>query len=354
MLGKRTDIFFSLVRVCLIAVLGASYFITTSFAQQRVETTAETNSRIASLAKLSEPVSGEYKLGSGDLIGIEVFDVPQLSREVRISESGLISLPLLQERVLAKGLTTIQLQEKLEELLKASGLVTYPEVTVSLKEQRSQPITVIGSIKMPQVIQSVRPMSVLEVLSACGGITDDAGSLLLVTRKTPLDPALKTDFAATDDLAGPQTIKVDLWDLLNSPTPKGNIMLTGGDIVTVPRAGIFYVVGAVNHPGGFILSNDADQMTTLKALALASGTTSTAKSNQSVIVRKDPTTGESKEIPVDLRKLMQAKGKNTDAKMQANDILFVPDSAGKHALHRATDVIISLTSGVAMLRVGAM
>jgi hypothetical protein len=49
-----------------------------------------------------------------------------------------------------------------------------------------------------------------------------------------------------------------------------------------------------------------------------------------------------------------AKMQATDIKMQANDILFVPDSAGKHALHRATDVIISLTSGVAMMRVGGL
>ncbi len=76
--------------------------------------------------------------------------------------------------------------------------------------------------------------------------------------------------------------------------------------MTVPRAGIFYVVGAVSHPGGFILSNDAEQMTTLKALALASGVTSTAKANESVIVRKDPATGISKEIPVDLKKIIES------------------------------------------------
>ena len=352
MCGKRSAIYSVFLRVCLLSFFGATQLVSPSFSQQRVETTAETNNRIAQLAKQSQPSIGEYKLGSGDLVNVDVFDVPQLSRDVRVSESGYISLPLLPERITAKGLTTIQLQEKIAELLKAGGLVTSPEVTVSLKEQRSLPITVIGSVKQPQVIQALRAMSVLEVLSACGGISDEAGSVLLVTRKLPADISAKTDAEEPDDLAGPQTITVDLWDLLNSPTPKGNIMLVGGDIVTVPRAGIFYVVGAVTHPGGFILSNDADQMTILKALALAAGTTSTAKANEAVIVRKDPATGKSTEIPVDLKKVMQRK--SSDAKMQANDILFVPDSAGKHALHRATDVIISLTSGIAMLRVGAM
>jgi len=352
MCGKRSKYIYALLRVCLLTFLGGTALVSTSYCQQRVETAAETNSKIAQLAKQSPPIMSEYKLGSGDLVNVDVFDVPQLSRDVRISDTGFISLPLLPERIVAKGLSTIQLQEKIAELLKASGLVTYPEVTVSLKEQRSQPITVIGSVKTPQVIQSLRPMSVLEVLSACGGISDEAGSILMVTRKVPADTTGKADSGEPDLLAAPQTITVDLWDLLNSPIPKDNIMLVGGDIVTVPRAGIFYVVGAVTHPGGFILSNDADQMTTLKALALAAGVTSTAKANEAVIVRKDQATGISKEIPVDLKKLLERKG--SDAKMQANDILFVPDSASKRALHRATDVIISLTSGIALTRVATM
>lgn len=353
MVGKRSEYLYVLLRVCLPTLLSALILASPSFSQQRVETTQETNARIAQLAKqASPPIMSEYKLGTGDLVNVDVFDVPQLSRDVRISDTGYISLPLLPERIVAKGLSTIQLQEKIAELLKASGLVTNPEVTVSLREQRSQPITVIGSIKTPQVIQSLRPMSVLEVLSACGGITEEAGSTLLVTRKVPADVSAKTDSAEPDLLAAPQTFTIDLWDLLNSPVPKDNMMLIGGDIVTVPRAGIFYVVGAVTHPGGFILSNDAEQMTALKALALAAGVTSTSKANEAVIVRKDPATGISKEIPVDLKKLLQRKG--PDAKMQANDILFVPDSAGKHAIHRATDVIIALSSGLALARVGTM
>ena len=353
MSGKRPEYLYVLLRVCLVTFFAAIMLVSPSFSQQRVETTAETNSRIAQLAKqTSPPLMSEYKLGSGDLVNVDVFDVPQLTRDVRIDDAGYISLPLLPERIVAKGLSAIQLQEKIAELLKASGLVTSPEVMVSLKEQRSQPITVIGSVKSPQVIQSLRPMSVLEILSACGGITEEAGSVLLVTRKVPADVSTKPDSGEPDLLAAPQTFTVDLWDLLNSPIPKDNMMVVGGDIVTVPRAGIFYVVGAVTHPGGFILSNDADQMTALKALALAAGVTSTSKANEAVIVRKDPATGISKEIPVDLKKLLERKG--PDAKMRANDILFVPDSASKHAMHRATDVIIALTSGLALARVGAM
>src|ERR1039458_3889782 len=112
----------------------------------------ETNERIAELAIASSAKKGDYVIGSGDLLGIEVFDVPELSREVRVNETGFISLPLIPVRVSVTGLTTFQLQDKLAELLQTNGLVSTPQVTVSLKEQRSQPITVIGAGKTAMVI----------------------------------------------------------------------------------------------------------------------------------------------------------------------------------------------------------
>ncbi len=349
---KSRGVFNVLIRVFLPVFLTGLATVTPSFSQQRLETTEETNTRILERAKDSAAGGGEYKLGGGDLLNVDVFDVPQLSRDVRVSASGYIALPLLPVRVLAKGLTGMQLEEKISELLQANGLVSHPQVTVTLKEQHSQPITVIGAVKLPQVIQTIRPMSLLEVLSACGGITDEAGSTLMVTRD-PLAASNQTNTnGAKDDLAMPQTFTISLWDLLNSAAPKDNIILNGGDVVTIPHAGIVYVVGAVTHPGGFVLSNDADSMTALKALALAQGAVSTAKPNEAVILRRDAVTGKNQEIPVDLRKIMQHKG--DDAKLEANDILFVPDSAGKHAMHRAADLIISLTSGIAIVRAGAM
>jgi polysaccharide export outer membrane protein len=349
---NRGGVFNVLIRAFLPVFLSGLAAATPSFCQQHLETTEETNTRILERAKDTNAASGEYRLGSGDLVNVDVFDVPQLTRDVRVSEAGYISLPLLPVRVLAKGLTGMQLEEKISELLQANGLVSHPNVTVTLKEQHSQPITVIGAVKSPQVVQTIRPMSLLEVLSACGGITDEAGSTLLVTRDSQAGPNTSKTGVASDDLAMPQTFTISLWDLLNNATSKNNLLLSGGDIVTVPRAGIVYVVGAVNHPGGFVLSNDADRMTALKALALAQGAISTSKPNEAVILRRDPVTGKNLEIPVDLRKIMQHKG--DDAKLEANDILFIPDSAGKHAMHRAADLIISLTSGIAIVRAGAL
>ena len=310
---------------------------------------AETNDRIAQLALASDVRQGEYLIGSGDLLGIEVFDVPELSREVRVNETGYISLPLMPSKVRAAGLTPYQLQDKLAELLQTNGLVSTPEVTVSLKEQHSQPITVIGAVKNASVIQAARKTTLLQALSQAGGIADDAGSTVIVTRSAP-DISDSEDPGAAPAPSTPRIFTINMSDVLESGDSRFNIPLTGGDVVSVPRAGIIYVVGAVSHPGGFLLQNDLDHMTLLKMLSLAGGTTNSAKMKNAVILRKNLDTGKRDQVPVDLSKVMKLK--TQDVQLEANDILFVPDSNGLKALHRAGDVAVALTSGIGIVAAG--
>jgi polysaccharide export outer membrane protein len=310
---------------------------------------AETNDRIAQLALASEVHQGDYVIGSGDLLAIDVFDVPELTREVRVSETGYISLPLVPSKVRASGLTPYQLQDKLAELLQTNGLVSTPEVGVALKEQHSQPITVIGSVRTPMVIQAMRKTTLLQALSQAGGIADDAGSTVIVTRSVP-DPLDSADPNDPPPTAPHQTFTINLADLLDSGDSRFDIPLVGGDVVAVPRAGIIYVVGSVTRPGGFLLQNDLDRMTMLKMLALAGGTTTTAKLKNTVILRKNPNTGKRDQIPVDLSKVLHMKAQ--DVQLQANDILFVPDSSGLRALHRAGDIGVALTEGVGIIAAG--
>jgi polysaccharide biosynthesis/export protein len=227
--------------------------------------------------------------------------------------------------------------------------VSAPQVSVTLKEPHSQPIAVIGSVKLPTVIQAIRQMTLIQTLSQAGGISEDAGNFVIVTRPASKDP----DPAATDasaNLSDPQTFTISLADLLETGDSRFNIPVLGGDVVSVPRAGIIYVVGAVNHPGGFVMQNDRDHMTTLKMLSLAGGATNTAKVKEAVILRKNLDTGKRDEVPIDLDKIMKLK--TEDVTVQATDILFVPDSAGKRALHRAGDIAVSLTTGIAIVGAG--
>ncbi len=312
---------------------------------------AETNDRIAQLALASDVKQGDYLIGSGDLLGIEVFDVPELSREVRVNETGYISLPLMPSKVRAAGLNPFQLQDKLAELLQTNGLVSTPQVTVSVKEQHSQPITVIGAVKNPMVIQALRKTTLLQALSQAGGIADDAGATVIVTRPRP-DVSDSADPSAASTPAAPQSFTISLSDVLESNNAEFNIPLTGGDVVSVPRAGIIYVVGAVIRPGGFLMQNDLDRMTMLKMLSLAGGATNTAKLKNAVILRKNPNTGTRDQVPVNLSKILSMKSQ--DIAMQSNDILFVPDSNGLKALHRAGDVALTLTSGIGIVAAGKL
>jgi polysaccharide export outer membrane protein len=244
------------------------------------------------------------------------------------------------------------LQDKLAELLQTNGLVSTPEVTISLKEQHSQPITVIGAVKTPMVVQATRRTTLLQAISQAGGIADDAGSTVIVTRPTP-DPGDSADPGDASTPATPkppQSFTINIADILESGDPRFNIPLIGGDVVSVPRAGIIYVVGAVQRPGGFLLQNDLDHMTMLKMLSLAGGTTNTAKTKNAVILRKNPDTGQRDQVPVDLSKVMHLK--TQDVQLQSNDILFVPDSNGLKALHRAGDVALTLTTGVGIIAAG--
>ncbi|HET9399819.1 MAG TPA: polysaccharide biosynthesis/export family protein [Candidatus Acidoferrales bacterium] len=339
---------------------------------QHHETTEQTNQRIREMATDSRAPLGDFRVGSGDVLMIEVFDVPELSREVRVSDAGFISLPLLPVRIQVNGLTNAQVEEKIAELLQANGLVSHPEVSVSIKEQHSQPITVVGAVRTPQVLQANRPIRLLEALSDAGGIADDAGNTVLLTRQVKKQPTSaaspepQADGAPNSNAVAPQsagdapsdttlqseTTSINLFDLLDRDDPKANVPLQAGDVVAVPRAGIVYVVGAVNHPGGFVLQADGNRMTSLKAVALAQGTAPTAKLGDAVILRKDLATGTTREIPVNLKRVMQRK--DEDAALQPNDVFFVPDSAGKRMLHTMGTAALSMTTGVAIIRAGSL
>lgn len=309
--------------------------------------TDEANARITELAIAATAKQSDYIIGAGDLLGIEVFDITELSRDVRVNESGLVSLPLIPVKIQAAGLTPFQLQDKIAELLQVNGLVSHPEVSVSVKERHGEPITMAGAVKMPMVIEAVGRMTLLEALSQAGGIAPEAGDTVTITR--PARPANPNDDDPPAASIPPTSITVNLLQLLDSGDPKYNIPLLGGDVVNVSHAGIVYAVGAVQRAGGYVMSEDHQQMSVLKILALTGGLIPTAKSRDAVILRRDPSTGGRQQVPVDLRKILTLKA--SDVLLAQDDILFVPDSAASHALRRTGEVALGLASGAALYRV---
>src|SRR6267143_1217168 len=175
------------------ALLGMLVFPPSSRAQQAVlETPQQTNDRIRALSSTARLSPHDYVIGNGDVIDIEVFDVKELSREVRVSQTGSIGIPLVPVRLHVAGLTEIQTEQKITEVLEAHGLVSRPQVSVSVKERKSKPITVVGAVQHAMVYQADRPVTILEVLAEAGGIANDAGDTVIVTRpsqEASMDPS---------------------------------------------------------------------------------------------------------------------------------------------------------------------
>src|SRR6202790_1384304 len=171
--------------LCLVFTAPLSALVALPSSAQTVETSQQINDRIRALSGFaaSRPAAArDYVIGNGDLLTIQVFDVQELSREVRVSQTGTIGIPLVPVRLHVNGLTELQAELKIAEVLEANGLVSPPQVSVVVKEKKSKPITVVGAVLHPMVYQADRQVTLLEVLAEAGGIAPDAGDSVLVPR----------------------------------------------------------------------------------------------------------------------------------------------------------------------------
>jgi polysaccharide export outer membrane protein len=336
----------------LFSLLIGSLCAQCAFGQEKLETPQQTNEKIQQLANLARVHPVDTPVGTGDLLHIDVFDVPELTREVRVSDTGDITYPLIPGKIPAAGLTPFQLEVNLEHLLLENGLISHPQVSVFVKEQNSQPVTIVGAVGHPMIYQIIRPTTLLEVLAAAGGIAPDAGSTILVTRPKHSEAAKDaTSGALSEPGPDPETLTIHLQDLLESGNPSFNIAVYGGDFISVPSAGIVYVEGAgIAQPGGYVLQSHGEQITVLKAVALAHGLTGFAKADDAVIFRMNPNTGKRDMVPVHIKQI--AKDKTEDVAMKSNDILYVPDNLGKKVLARGAEAAVSVGTSVAIFRAG--
>lgn len=330
-----------------IGVVSLLFFSSGSLAAQakpqdqtaRPEAVQQANQKLRVLANsMRSELPHEYTLDPGDTIKVDVFDIPELSQKVQIDPNGNINMPLIPQRIQAAGLTPYQLESKIGGLLKSLGLVSHPQVTVTVVNRVGRPITVIGAVEHPMVYRAIGPTSLLEVLSAAGGLSDTAADYVTVTR---------TEKDGTRDVK-----RVSLRDLIDRGDPTANVSLQGNDVVSVPEAGVVYVVGAVSRPGGFVIQNDRGKMTVLQALALAGGTQPAAKTRNAIIIRKEGSTGKKQDIRINLKKILSEKAQ--DVQLRPNDILFIPNSEGKKVLAKAAAAALSVTTGVLVVRGGSL
>ena len=295
--------------------------------------------------ELSSPAPQEYLISPDDLLDIYIVDVPELSRAYRVSPIGQVNLPLLSHSLNVTGLTLSQLADLIAQELRSQALVTDPRVTVNVKESRTHSVTIAGAVKKPQIYFVFGRTTLLDVISQAEGLADDASSIANIARGEIGQRMLQMTGQSRETVV----TTVDLEKLLHTGDPHLNIDIYPGDRVMVAPAGIVYVVGAVNKPGGFALTASRKRLTVLQAVALAEDVKSTALGNKAMIVRRDTQyPGGRKEIPVKLKEVLA--GKAADVPLQVEDILFVPDSSGKKAAIRGVEAAIQTATGVAIYR----
>jgi polysaccharide biosynthesis/export protein len=286
-----------------------------------------------------------YVLGPGDEITIWVRDLEEVGRKpVRIENDGFVSIPLAG-RVEASGLTAPQLEAALERRLKAQ--ILEPQVSVGIVEFRSQPVSVIGAVNRPGVLQVQGRKTLVEVLSMAEGLRPDAGRVITVTRRVERGE-IPIPGAALDGTGRYSVAKIDLKSgLLDGVNPEQNIAIQPGDVIAVPKADMIFVIGEVHRQGGFAL-NDRETLSVLQALALAEGLGRTAAAKDAKILRTQVGQEKRVEIPIDLKKVLEGKGE--DLRLQPSDILFVPNNATKNAALRGLETALQIGTGLAVYR----
>lgn len=286
-----------------------------------------------------------YILGAEDQLAIVVLDLEEIKgdKPVRIDFRGDINLPIVG-RVHAAGLTMEQLETELEKRFKV--VLQDPQVTLTLQEFRSQPVSVLGAVKNPGVHQVHGRKSLFEILSLAGGLNPDAGNSIKITRKKSAG-ALPVPNAQDDPSGAYRVAELNIRNVMEAKTPQDNITVYPNDVISVPKADLIYVIGAVRKSGGFILS-EREKISVLQALSLAEGLDRVASAKTAKILRQAGGTDQRNEIPVDVKLILEGKGK--DVPLIANDILFIPTSGTKNVALRTLEAAIQMGTGVVIYR----
>jgi polysaccharide biosynthesis/export protein len=285
-----------------------------------------------------------YILGPDDQISVRAPDVEEITdKPVRIDMSGYLRLPMVG-RIKAAGLTAEQLGAEIATRLK--DFIKEPDVSVSILEYRSQPVSVIGAVKSPGVHQLQGRKTLVEILSLAGGLSDDAGHSVKITRRLEWG-AIPLRSAVTDATGGFSVADVSLKQIMEARNPAENIVICPEDVITIPRAEMVYVVGQVTRAGGYVL-RERETLSVLQALSLAGGLDHSASPQRAKILRPAPGTSNRTEIAVNLKKIMT--GQDGDLPLQSEDILFIPASAPKKALGRIAEAAVTVTTGLVVYR----
>ncbi|MCS6927343.1 MAG: polysaccharide export protein [Candidatus Binatia bacterium] len=289
---------------------------------------SELNQTLAAVALQAAAPVGDYRIGPEDLLQITLFNVPEGESnatprvtEARVSQQGVITLPLLGQ-IPASGRTTAEMEKILKE--RYATYLRNPLVGVTVKEYRSQRVSVIGAVQRPGVFELTGPKTLIDLLSMAGGVSQTAGRQVHLYRQGP---------------NGRESQIFDLYTLLRrpgaDPAELAKLIVQAGDIINVPEAGMFFVDGAVKRPGSFPLNRP---YTLSQALSAAGGVDfELAKTSEITVIRRQ---GGNEIATVSYNFDAIKAGRAPDPAIEAEDVIVVPVSGAKYFVRRFVGSLI--------------
>ena len=347
LLGARRSIILPLLATPLL-IVGAAGQTSSAIQSTPVAESQTIAAQLAATPIVIQPVDrGEYILGTGDQLTVRVFGADDLpERPIEVGPDGKINLPMAG-KVQASGISVRTLEANLTA--KYSTYFKDPQVSVAVTDYRSEPVTVVGAVNAPNVIQLRGPTRLIEVISRAGGLKPEAGDKVLITRPLPADKGSAPTAGPNDPTARFYVKQVDLLKIIDGTDPSANVLVGANDVITVPKAKMVYVVGDVGKPGGYVLDGHSSSLSVLQAIALAGGVNRTAAGSKTKILRATGGADTQRaESMVNLDKIMG--NKSPDISLHADDILFVPNSNAKSAGLRTLEMAVNVGTGLAIWR----
>ena len=273
------------------------------------------------------------RIGPNDLLSVTVYGAPELSRTVRVSQEGTIHIPMLKTVFPAEGKLPGELEGVIASALATEQILIEPVVTVTVAEYVSRPISVMGSVKQPLTFQAYGNIRLLEALSRAGGLTNEAGAEILLSRTQP----------GPDGKPANLILRIPVKQLIDQADPELNYPLRGGEEIRVPEAGKIFVVGNVKKPGSFPMRDSFDT-TVLKMLALSEGLLPFA-TDEAYIYRREGAANGRNEIAIPLAKIIERK--SPDVPLLPNDVLYIPDNKRRRMTMGMVDRLVTFGAGTA-------
>ena len=283
------------IRLCLASVF--SMVLTAAFAQPVALPRAGAPVVVTPVAPQTPPPgSQDYRLGPGDSIGVQVYQSPDLTVDARVSESGVISYPLVGT-VQIGGLTIADAEKKIADALRTGGFVKVPQVNIVLRQVRGNQVAVLGQVAKPgRFPLETFNTRVSDLLAAAGGVTPTGDDVLIVTGQRDGKPFRKV---------------IDIPGLFLNERSDDDVLLAAGDTLYVNKAPVFYIYGEAQKPGPYRIERG---MTVMQALAQGGGPTARGSQNRLRLHRRDAA-----------GKVMELTPQLNDP-VRADDVIYVRES----------------------------